>query len=50
MIEKIEQAARLTRDRMLQETPQNPDVLRMLDILIEELIDASGRPKDPGHG
>jgi hypothetical protein len=50
MIEQIEAAVSRTRKRMLQETPQNPDVLRMLDILTEELIVASGRPKDPEHG
>lgn len=50
MIEQIEQAVRLTRVRMLEEMPQNPDVIRMLDVLIEELIDASGRPKDPSYG
>lgn len=49
MIESIEQAVRRTRIRMLQEVPQNPDVLRMLDYLAEELVEASGRPRDPEH-
>lgn len=47
MIEKIEQAVRLTRARMLQEVPQSPDAIRLLEYLAEELVAASGRPKDP---
>lgn len=47
MIEQIEAAVRQTRERMMDEVPQNPDVLRMLEILSDELTSANGLPRDP---
>jgi hypothetical protein len=39
--ERIELAVRRTRSRMLDEVPQNPDVLLMLECLSQELAKLS---------